>query len=146
MSSNKHTSKRAIQGSSELLSAAPLALLVVLYGVIISSYTVVVHQFTARGTAEECVKRAALLAAARLGQVAVEDPVFGRVGLCDVDNDSNPARRITSLNSIYATLRLNYLLARRLSLPYVDQLIYDDIKRTARPLPSNAGCTTTSTS
>ncbi|HEY9793051.1 MAG TPA: hypothetical protein V6D22_21795 [Candidatus Obscuribacterales bacterium] len=129
MSIERNHRQRGGAGASELLSAVPLAVLVVLSGVIISLYTVFVHSFTVRGSAEDCLKRAALTAAARLSAVAVDDPVFGRVGLCDRAPEVPGRVGTISLNSLYGTLRLDHLIARQLNLPYVDRLVSEDVQR-----------------
>jgi hypothetical protein len=129
MSIERNNRQRGGEGASELLSAVPLAVLVVLSGLIISLYSVFVHSFTVRGSAEDCLKRAALTAATRLSAVAVDDPVFGRVGLCDRAPDGAGRVGTISLNSLYGTLRLDHLIAAQLDLSYVDQLVNEDLQR-----------------
>jgi hypothetical protein len=113
----------------KLPAAAPLIALVLLSGLTISLYAVFVHQFTKRGTEEDAVQKAALLAVSMIESTRVEDQVFGSVGLCDLPADSAKSSPVVSLNSVYATLRLDHEIAQRLELPYVDQLVAADIER-----------------
>jgi len=68
-----------------------------------------------------------MFVAQELRKVAVEDQSFGLVGLCDLKLDEGePRASITSLNRIYATLRLDDLVSKQLEVPAMSRLIEID--------------------
>lgn len=74
---------------------------------------------------QEATENAAIAAANDLAVLTVDTTRFGRLGLINLDKEQGFAY---GLNTLYATLRLNTFLAKRLHLPYISQLIDEDLQ------------------
>lgn len=124
---------RKIRGNTasvDVLSALSVAGLILLSGLLISLYTLLVRQLALRTSSEDAVKQATMFVANDLRKTAVSDQSFGLVGLCDTDLVEGQDRKpITSLNRIYATLRLDNLIGKDLELPVVERLVATDFER-----------------
>lgn len=122
--------KNRARGAIDVMSMVTLAGLILLSGLVVSLYTVSVGHLKIRAASQDSVKQATWLAVERLATIYVDDPTFGRVGLCDVvENESLNQRPMTSLNKLYATLRLDQAIAKEANLAYMQQLVVADIAR-----------------
>lgn len=110
------------KGSEEAAVASSMLLLVV-SGLIISLYALGLSYLLPHSNANDQVDQAALLCARRLARVSIKDAEFGTVALADSTADGDPVR---SLNSLYATLRVDACIARSFSLPQMEKLIEHD--------------------
>lgn len=120
-------------GATDVLAILPLAGLVLLSGLIISLYTLVVTKLTVHTSSQDALDNAALAVAERLSMVSVNDPVYGRVGVCDLPGgESSGKPRVTSLNRIYGTLRLDEMIAKKLSLQVMSDLVGSDLSEAQR--------------
>lgn len=107
--------------------------LVLFSGMLISIYTVMLRQAALRAGSQECVRSAAIYVANDLRKLSLTDPAFGAVGLCDTDIDEGNARvRITSINRLYATLRLDDIISKRLQLPGMARMVASDFDQVRR--------------
>ncbi len=119
---------------SDWRSVAAIVLLAACVGAAVAVYVVGVRNFTTHQKFRNVVEQAAMVAARRLSGVTVEDQVFGPVGLCDLPADEQPlpgkgGQRTIGLNTLYATLRLEALVAQRLRQPVMLELARRDLKR-----------------
>ncbi len=115
-------------------SVALMAWLVIAYSLIISLYAIAVRQATLRGNSQDAVEQAALSVARQLTAVTVSSSRFGAVGLCDLDRGNNTfvglkEREVIGLNSLFATLRLDSILAAEADLPYMSRLVGEDLQQ-----------------
>lgn len=116
--------------AADVMSLLSIAGLVLLSGVLITLYTVLVHQFAVRTSSEDSVKQAAMHVAQDLRQLVVEDASFGPIGLCDTNIGTPENRRhITSLNRLYATLRLDNIVSKHVEAPIITALVETDFRR-----------------
>lgn len=90
--------------------------------IVVAMYVVTVCALNQHHKDSNAVDRAAYLAARELSEITVSHPNFGRVGLLDraPARDSSYAdrkrkARVTGLNSLYATLRVDAIIARKLN-------------------------------
>lgn len=120
-------------GASDVLGIVPLAGLILLSGLIVSLYTLVVTKFTVHTSSQDALETAALAVADRLTLVTVTDPVYGKVGVSDSPAEETSGKpRVTSLNRIYATLRLDEMIAKKLSLQAMSELVASDLSGAQR--------------
>ena len=116
------------QGLGRLLAPTFLA------GMVIALYVEGVGQLTLHHKQSDVVEQAALMAAGELAAISVEDETFGRVGLCDLPAVPAGGRetgrcRVAGLNTLYGTLRLDALIARRFGQPTMIRLVDEDLAR-----------------
>ncbi len=105
--------------ASQLQNMLGAALLALAAGALIAGYVLWVGHFTAHQNFSDATEQAAVDTVKRLMQINVQHPSFGRVGLCDLPasdavSGSSKRPRTVGLNTLYATLRLDLIIATRL--------------------------------
>ncbi|MBI4532812.1 MAG: hypothetical protein HY711_02605 [Candidatus Melainabacteria bacterium] len=118
--------------STQWFTLLELIVLSLLFGAIISLYILGVNQFTVRSANDSPVDEAALLAARELQGTVVVSPSFGKIGLCNLpatrsSNSGVLNQGVIGLNSIYANLRLNALIAEHIKHPLILKLVCQDL-------------------
>ncbi len=111
-----------------------IAALVLLSGLITSVYILGVHQGAIQGRRQNAVEHAARMAAEELSTVTVSDPRFGEVGLTDrlislPGQPASKARRVTGINTMFATLRIDLLIAEKLGLRSIASMVSADLEK-----------------
>lgn len=111
-----------------------IAALVLLSGLITSVYILGVHQGAIQGRRQNAVEQAARMAAEELSKVSVTDSRFGEVGLIDrlISQPGQPVstvHRVTGINTMFATLRIDLLIAEKLGLRNVAALVSADLEK-----------------
>jgi hypothetical protein len=107
-------------------------LLALAAGVFVSLYVVWVRQMTVHQKFSNAVEQAAIVSADSLAKLTIQSPTFGPVGLCDLP--AGPAAgqqsfRTVGLNTLYATLRLDAIIAYRLHNKVMMKLCREDLKQ-----------------
>lgn len=116
--------------ATDLVSVAAAVGLILLSGFLISIYTVILQQAALRTGSQDNVRNAAMMVAGELSKVTVSDPSFGEVGICDRElREGETKRHITSVNRLYATLRLDEAIAKKLQLPYMSRMVGTDFNQ-----------------
>src|SRR5262249_4364120 len=110
-----------------------VGLLILLSGVVTSIYVVMVRQMTTADTSQDSVEQAAIYVAQELAKISLTHERLGEVGILDTATDSKShTGRINGISAIYASLRADSLIAQRLHLPFLQQLIQSDFNDTHR--------------
>lgn len=110
-----------------------IAALVLLSALITSLYIVGVHQGAMQGRRQNAIEQAAILSAEELAKVTVSDPRFGEIGLVDgivSTPGESPwsAQRVTGMNTLFATLRIDLLVAEKLGLRTIAGMVANDLE------------------
>jgi hypothetical protein len=109
------------------------ALLILLSGVVTSIYVLMVKQLTTSDTSQDSVEQAATYVAHELSKIGLSHERLGNVGILDTAYDAkNKSGRLSGISAIYASLRAESLVAQRLHLPYLQELIQTDFEDTRR--------------
>lgn len=109
-----------------------LFLLVGTYSILISFYALLIGQKIMPTASQNELEEAAVVVAQELSSINVGGGRFGSVGLCDLSFDSAPPDnyrqgRQIGLNTLYATLRLDGILAERLRSDCMCELVQKDL-------------------
>lgn len=116
--------------ATDLVPVAAAVGLILLSGLLISMYTVILQQAALRTGSQDNVRNAAMMVAGELSKVTVSDASFGEVGICDRElREGDTRRHITSINRLYATLRLDEVIAKKLQLPYMSRMVGTDFNQ-----------------
>lgn len=109
-----------------------LLFLVGLYSALISTYALTMGRKIAPVASQNELEQACLAVADELSKVSVPGQRLGKIGLCDFEPADagalgNRGGRQTSLNTLYATLRLDGMLAKRLQSDLMGRLVKEDL-------------------
>ncbi|MBC7998677.1 MAG: hypothetical protein IAF58_12085 [Leptolyngbya sp.] len=123
----KKNVRKDIQSTITLLAASCAG------SVVIALYVLGVCTLNQQHKDSNSVDRAAYLAARYLSEITATHPSLGRIGIVDsVPPEQNYAQkkrnRVTGVNSLYATLRADALVAERLNNPALASLVSKDLK------------------
>jgi hypothetical protein len=113
-----------------MIGATMLALVA---GALVAGYVLWVSHFTVHQNFSDATEQAAIETAKRLTRITVQHPSFGRVGLCDLPAREGSgglpkAPRTVGLNTLYATLRLDLIIAGRLHNQVMTDLVLRDLE------------------
>jgi hypothetical protein len=115
-----------------------LVLLSVASGLFYALYALAVGQILSPRPDTNVLEEAALRCASELSRITVDDSRLGAIGLCDLSNEESwsasgkgaPAQsKVTGINSLYGSLRLDALIADKLKHPLIHSLLEDDFAR-----------------
>lgn len=124
---------RSDLAAADVLSLLSLLGLILLTGILISLYAVLVHQLSVRTSSEDSLRQATQFVAEELARTSIYDSEFGEVGICDLTAGHGERKKnITSLNRLYATLRLNNLVAKRVNAAYMARMVEQDYEQLHR--------------
>lgn len=105
-------------------------------GVVLALYVLTVYSYVAHRPDSDILEQVALKAVNKLAEINVEDPSLGMIGLCDQPGegspghlDNHPRAPILGINTLYAVIRLDALIADKLKHPLISALLADDFVR-----------------
>lgn len=113
-----------------------LTLWTIVSGSLVAIYVIVLGVFTTHKSAPNIFNEAALYATRQLSQLYVEQPSFGKIGLCDQSLDQAEGhfdmafvrQKITSINTLYKTLAVDQRIGTQMGNQVIIKLAANDLE------------------